>query len=535
MEFRSHLPAVIEVAKEYKMLKWRQQVVDFDDILAFWAYLSQHAEIGAELRNRFRHVMLDEYQDNNHLQSMIVHGLGDLCAGSMMAVGDPAQSIYGFRGASPSTMYAFKNRWPDASVYLIERNYRSSHEIVATADTVDRNMSDRFERRLVSARGPSGVMPLLTNGQDQSDCTGHLVSLIHDKWKEEGIPLSEQAILVRSTNRARRIELELESMGIPYRFVGGIKIKEAAHVKDMLAALKFVINPGDQMSLVRLLTGFKGVGDKTVDAVVSRVYGDDASSGPRIGQGMEDVLPILEEAIAAEKRAKPLVVVPEVLRKVEAQRDSPNKALIDVVVGLQDMLAHVYKDSWEWRRKELAFFMDLAKEYSSIDDFLQTVTLDASHDKESDNPDDTPDVLTVSTIHGAKGLEWRCVYIPEFVEKHIPSVSAKTQEELDDELRLFYVAVTRARDELHFLKPLNLVHENSQYASTSSRYEIMVSSHLQRFNRVEPARRVQSSRPAYEIDEDPADEPRRGGPPPAGPSSFASFSSFSSFNGPSRR
>lgn len=483
-----------DVAQAYKDEKRRMAILDYDDLLDFWGRMAEDARLGPLLRARFRHLKVDEHQDSNAAQLRILYGMaGDDGKGldSVMGVGDHSQSIYAFRGASPGTMFEFRERWPSTAIYLIESNYRSASEIVGLADAVDRSILQRFDRTLRAHRPASGDVPRIVHVQDADAERDFVVGSIIDR-REEGVELKDQAIVVRSMRRARHIEIGLNAAGIPYRVMGGIKIHEAEHVKDLIAILKIVENPQDETAIVRFLKLFPKIGDKTALRIAQDSAGEDLAS-------------VLEAISQAALKKTSLAVASKVLAAVAAHADAWT-AMRTAKDLMAPTLADKFGDEWEWREKDIDAIVDIAATQGEVGEFLQTVTIDVSVDKRAGGGYGAPEdeePLTICTIHSAKGLEWRTVYIPSFTAGHMPSMFAETPEDMDEERRLFYVAVTRAKDELVFVKPVTAFVKGSYMTSSPSEFEQVVARHVHRENsgRAAPGRSFSvSSLKGYSID-----------------------------------
>mgnify|MGYP001398928346 FL=1 len=432
------------ISRAYKDYRRRHHILDFDDLLELWARMAEHEAISAMLRERFRYVMVDEHQDSNALQLRIIYGLGGSHP-NILAVGDPSQSIYAFRGAAPGTMFDFRRRWPETKVFLIETNYRSTPEIVGAADRVDRSMAERFDRKLAAARPSLGTKPSLVHVRDTDAEAEWIVRRIME-LRDQGTPLDKQAVLVRSTRRARHVEAKLSAAGIPYKFSGGIKLHEAAHVKDVVSVLRVAVNPSDEPAWVRFLTMLPRIGNKTARSVSADLVG--AGDGER-------VLARLSE-LALRRKELALAVAPYRLALAAADAMA---ALEAVRREMGPLLAERYGEEWEWRQKDVEDVVNLAAGMGSAEEFLRTVTIDVAIDRKSEArrsemDDEAP--LSVCTVHASKGLEWDTVYVPSFISGHMPSPYAEPGDGDEEEKRLFYVAVTRARRDLHLMRPASV-------------------------------------------------------------------------------
>lgn len=456
------------VANAYIDYKRRLNILDFDDLLEFWAKMVEHEALGAMLRDRFRYVMVDEHQDSNALQLRIIYGLGGP-QGNVVAVGDPSQSIYGFRGAAPGTMFDFWRQWPETRTFLIETNYRSSPEIVAVADRVDRAMHPRFDRKLTAHRPSHGVKPAIVHVPDVDSEADWIVERILGN-RDEGMPFEKQAVLVRSSRRARHVEAKLAAAGIPYKFFGGIKLHEAAHIKDLISVLRIAVNPADEPAWLRFLPILPRIGLKTATTLSAELI--QSENG-------EDLLKRLGNLAF---RRKELAIAIPVLRAVLAAT-SALAALESARRELGPLLAERWGDEWDWRKKDIDDVIDLAATQGSTEDFLRMVTIDVAIDKKSEAKRSTMEderPMSVCTVHAAKGLEWDAVFIPSFVSGHMPSQFADPGEGDEEEKRLFYVAVTRARKDLYLVKPSSAIVQGTPVLAGESSFQSLIAPLVER-------------------------------------------------------
>lgn len=433
---------VRKCADDYKAFKRSRGLLDYDDLLVAWDAMMDHPSAGQAVRDRFRYVLVDEHQDSNAIQCSIIEKLGGNRP-NVMAVGDPAQSIYGFRGSAPRTMFAFVERWPEAQVINLDTNYRSGPDILAVANAVDRSMRERFERELGPAPGAFGHRPRFVSVPGLEDEASFIADEIL-RQKADGVGLEEQAVLVRSMSAARHVEAELVRRRIPYKVSGGIRISEAAHIKDMLCLARTAVNVLDEPAWMRVLTMARGVGDKKAAAVYGRI------SEARAFDGLVDPSDLVLDMC---RKSPDIADVVEAYR-VLAAGGPPVEAVERAMAILDDVLSRRY-DDWKARKADVAAVNGLAEGHATLDSFLSSVTLDYSVDRKADvlGVDDEERPLTVSTVHSAKGLEWDTVYIPSFVDGHMPSLYGREPDEMEEEKRVLYVAVTRPKRSLVVVKP----------------------------------------------------------------------------------
>jgi len=457
---------VRKCADEYKDFKRSRGLLDYDDLLVAWDAMLDHPKAGQAVRDRFQYILVDEHQDSNAIQCSIIEKLGGERP-NVMAVGDPAQSIYGFRGSAPRTMFAFLECWPDAQVINLDVNYRSGPEILDVANAVDRSMRERFERELAPAPAAFGERPKLVSVPGLEDEASYIAEEILRR-KADGVGLEEQAVLVRSMMAARHVEAELVRRRIPYKVSGGIRISEAAHIKDMLCLARTVVNVLDEPAWTRVLTMARGVGDKKAASVYSRI------SELRIADANLDPSPIVLDMC---RKSPDVADVMEAYR-VLAAGGPPVEAIERAMAILEDVLSRRY-DDWKARKADLTAVGGLAEGHDTLDGFLSSVTLDHSVDKKPEilGADDEERPLTVSTVHSAKGLEWDTVYIPSFMDGHMPSLYGRDADEMEEEKRVLYVAVTRPKRSLVLTKPV--VGRQGMLAATSP-FEAVVSDFVDR-------------------------------------------------------
>jgi DNA helicase-2/ATP-dependent DNA helicase PcrA len=438
-DFAEEIDRIRIAFMEYKI---GRGMIDYDDILVYFAALLEDPNTGPHIRRRWSHVMVDEYQDTNALQLQIVYGLaGD--AQNIMIVGDPSQSIYGFRGSAPSTMTAFRDRFPAAKVIALETNYRSSEEIVSVVNAIDGCMPAAFDRTLVSAKGECGTPPVIVELEDAVAEAAAIADFIIEH-KANGGEVSDNAVLVRSMNMARRIEAEFITRRIPYRVVGGIRIDEAAHIKDLLCIARLACNLAHEPAWLRLLERYNRIGEKASTQITERLVKCHLASEAAV---------ILDEEAKARKTE--FTGLAAALTALSSFRP-PAEILAEATAIMNDFWQSVWQEEWQDRRKDIDAILLIAEEHPSLDSFLTAVTLDHSLDKKneqaSEKQDEAP--VTISTVHGAKGLEWPCCHVPNFNRGHMPSLFANCPEDYEEELRIFYVAASRAIRTLRFYRPM---------------------------------------------------------------------------------
>jgi len=425
----------------YVAAKQAQNVLDYDDLLLYWAQMVAEPALAREIGGRFDHVLVDEYQDTNRLQASILLAMKPDGRG-VTVVGDDAQSIYSFRAATVRNILEFPQKFtPPARVVALERNYRSTQPILDASNAVIGLAAERFTKNLwtdrVSTRKPQLVT--VRDEADQARCVAERV-LEH---RESGIALTSQAVLFRSSSHSAQLELELIRRGIPFVKYGGLRFLEAAHVKDVLCVLRWAENPRNRMAGFRVAQLLPGVGPATAARLLDAM--DDAAD-PVSALGGFRAPP------AAAEDWKALLAAFGALR--EAKPGWP--AEMDLVARwYEPHLDRLYEDAHA-RQADLVQLRQIAATYTSRERFLTEVTLDppAATSDEAGPPSRDDDYLILSTIHSAKGQEWKSVHVLNVVDGCIPSdMSTGTSEEIEEERRLLYVAMTRAKEHLQLMVP----------------------------------------------------------------------------------
>ncbi len=426
---------------EYVETKQAQQVLDYDDLLLYWAQMVGEAELGREIGARFRHVLVDEYQDTNRLQAAILLAMKPDGRG-LTVVGDDAQSIYAFRGATVRNILDFPAHFdPPAQVVTLERNYRSTQPILNAANRVIALAAERFSKELSSDRAAT-AKPRLVTLRDDAEQALYVVEQTLAR-REAGIRLRAQAVLFRTAQHSVRLELELTRRNIPFVKFGGLKFLEAAHVKDVLAILRWAQNPRDRIAGFRAMQLVAGIGPKTAGRVLSQVSSANASCRLLAEQ------PVPEGARSAWLEFATLIASSDPTAR-------PWPADFDEICGwYQAQIQRLHEDA-EIRQADIEQLARIAASYSDAERFLTELTLDPP-DASSDDagpPLLDEDYLILSTIHSAKGQEWTAVTVLNAVDGCIPSdLATGSAAEIEEERRLLYVAMTRAREHLELMLP----------------------------------------------------------------------------------
>jgi DNA helicase-2/ATP-dependent DNA helicase PcrA len=428
----------------YVGAKQKQQVLDYDDLLLYWAELMNVSELAGEVGGLFDHVLVDEYQDTNALQASILLGLKPDGAG-LTVVGDDAQAIYGFRAATVRNILDFPQAFtPPATLVTLEQNYRSTPAILDASNAVIGLARERFTKDLRSVR-KSGTKPALVAVLDDAGQAGFIVATVLEN-REGGMALKDQAVLFRTAHHSAVLEIELARRNIPFRKFGGLRFIEAAHVKDMLAILRWVENPADRVTGFRVLQLLDGVGATTAGRIL------DAMSAPKPGADALEALAAFRPPARATEPWRGLVRLLDQLR-----RRAPDwPAELDLVRRWYQPLLEQRHDDAHLRAADLDQLAHIAATSPSRARFLTDLTLDPpdAASGEAGAPHRDEDYLVLSTIHSAKGQEWKAVYVLNVVDGCIPSdMATGSAEDIEEERRLLYVAMTRARDQLMLLLP----------------------------------------------------------------------------------
>ena len=425
-----------KLREEYVRYKVEHNLLDYDDLLIYLKILLEDDRVRRVLSSRYRYIMVDEYQDTNQIQAQIVYLLAKENR-NVMAVGDDAQSIYAFRGARYQNMFEFLEVFPEAKVIKLEQNYRSTQPILDLANAVMEGAKHKYTKVLKAQREGS-VRPALLFFKDPEGEAEWIAEKVKELW-DEGVPLHHIGVLFRSMYIVRPLEISLTRRGIPYRTYGGLKFIETAHVKDLISHVKVVANPLDELAWHRVLMLIDGIGPKTAERMISEILRTGEwrpalaamRENPRSGPGISRLYAALERATA------PNVTFPEVV-----------STLIDYYLPI---LRDKY-DDYQRRAGDIDSLRQIARSYRSVETFLlDLVAIEPAEQSVEERQDLHLDVrpLVLSTIHSAKGLEWEVVFIMGVAEGHLPiSYSHLSEEDIEEERRLLYVAITRAKREL---------------------------------------------------------------------------------------
>ncbi len=461
----SDLIETIKVVKDYYDNKKKAiNSMDFDDLLTnLKKLLDENKEISEKYTGLFKYILVDEYQDTNKLQADLIDKLASKHK-NLLVVGDDSQSIYSFRGANFTNIITFTERYPNAQIYKLETNYRSTPQILTLANSSIRYNTKQYPKTLRSVQ-PDGEMPAIVPVVDVYEQAEFVAQRILE-LRGEGVPLDEIAVLYRAHFHSMELQLELTRRNIPFFIRSGIRFFEQAHVKDVVSFLRLTINPKDELSLKRVLKLFPGIGKNTAEKLWETVMN---SREPASVFSSPDIIdPLGAKAHAGWKKFSGIYMN---LNKEGIQNIPAEQITVVLNNFYSDYLYSAYPNADE-RRQDIEELAGYAKRFSSTVDFLAQLSLLTEITGEDIIAEDERDeALTLSTIHQAKGLEWEHVFIIWLSEGRMPSpLSLSTQEELEEERRLFYVGVTRAKKGLYFIYPRMIEQTHRTIIAKPSRF-----------------------------------------------------------------
>ena len=464
----SELDDLSRIEEYYRQYKHERSLLDYDDLLTHLReLLRSHPEVAERLSRTYRYIMVDEYQDTNRLQAEIVRLLAHM-HDNVMAVGDDAQSIYSFRGATVRNIFEFPDLFPDTKIIKLEENYRSTQPILDLSNEIILQAKESYTKNLFTKKD-SGLQPALI----EADSVRHESRFVAQKileLREEGVPLTEMAVLFRASFHSFDLEIELSNRDLPFVKRGGFKFIETAHVKDILAHLRVLANPQDTVSWHRVLLLLEGVGPKSSDKILNHMLG-----GPEPLQRLAEYPGRGAVRTEVQKLAA-------ALQSVSDPSLSPREQVDLIVPYYLPILKRNYLDDREYskRQKDMEQFSIITERYRSLDRLLSAMALEPPSSSVGNVPAtdrDEKGVLILSTIHSAKGLEWHSVFIIWAVDGRFPTPRYKedgeiNEDELEEERRLMYVAATRAKENLFISYPINDIfdHATGMVLSKPSRF-----------------------------------------------------------------
>ena len=435
------IPQIERLFKEYELYKREHQLMDYDDLLINWlTILKDYPQAREEVGKRYNYIMVDEYQDTNLLQGEIVVYMASSHR-NVMAVGDDSQSIYGFRGANYRNIFDFPKHFPEARIIKLEQNYRSTQPILDLANAVIERSKIKYTKVLFTEK-KEGPKPILFRAKDDHAGSEFVADEVLRLTNEEGVPLSQIAVLMRAAFHSYDLELELTKRGIPFVKYGGLKLLESAHIKDVVSILRILANPYDFLSWNRVLLLLEGVGPRSAERIVNLLKTSD-----------------LESAIFNIKRQFSQPELQKLLhlsQELMGTRLPPLETLSQVLSFYEPIFERAYYEDAHRRERDLESLIALSEKYETLEEFLTDLVLEPIYSSEVEG-ERKEEILTLSTIHSAKGLEWNTVFVLSVIEGRFPSsYSLLNPEELEEERRLFYVAVTRAKERLYLIAPLTV-------------------------------------------------------------------------------
>lgn len=433
MEFSEDIKKIREEYQKYKRAK---SLLDYDDLLVYLKdLLTDHQEVRLTLARKYKYIMVDEYQDTNNLQAYVACLLASENK-NIMVVGDDAQSIYSFRGANFKNIMGFPRIFKGAKIITLEENYRSTQPILDLTNKVIGRAKESFKKNLYT-RKKGDKHPVFIDAPDENAQSKYIADKIL-QLREEGLELNDMAVLFRSGWHSNDLEVELASRNIPFVKYGGQKFVEAAHIKDIISYLRIAYNWSDQVSWLRALLLIPGIGPKGAEKIINLIGDKEQLTRELLLRKNEEVAELFK-----------------LLGEVDSLRSDPAKIIETFLKYYQPLLKNKY-DDFHKRFNDLDSLLRIAGRYKSLEEFLTDMALEPPErgiiEAGLKDKDDLP--LTLSTIHSAKGLEWHTVFMIYVAEGHLPSyLSLEDEDAIEEERRLFYVASTRAKENLFLLKP----------------------------------------------------------------------------------
>ncbi|HET6556036.1 MAG TPA: ATP-dependent helicase [Prolixibacteraceae bacterium] len=457
-----YLEQIEMISQGYAMYKKMCRIFDYDDLMdVLRDALRDNLLFRQQVQDEFKYIMVDEYQDTNVVQKEIVELLSDAHR-NILVVGDDAQSIYAFRGANYENILRFPQMYPDCKLVKIEQNYRSNQKILDFTNDIIRNAKIGYKKRLYS-KITTDTLPLVKKFYDQQQEAEYIVSKILE-YRERGIELNQVAVLVRAFWHARYIEVELNKRGISYIAVGGLAFNERKHVKDVISYLRIIENPFEAVAWHRVLTYLPGVGRVSAHKIIEKIIAEK------------------EFTTVSFEKSKFSEELRVLMNMLKAASDNSNSLVhkLEIIKNYYTPILKATGPDYQIRLQDIEVLATLASQYDSLAKFLTDFALDPPSKRFGnkatpliDEGEDKP--LTISTIHSAKGLEWHSVFIPHALDGMIPSVKAiKNIEELEEERRLFYVACSRAKEDLIITMPSYIASYNG-FMSYPSRFLVEIS------------------------------------------------------------
>ena len=437
----SEADAILKIADDYEKRKLELNTMDYDDLLInTLKVMKESDEVRKKYALNFRHILIDEYQDTNAIQGELIELLASEGA-NLFVVGDDSQSIYAFRGALYSNILEFPERFDNVVIKKLEINYRSTPPILEFANEIFKDAPPHFRKTLRPVKR-TGEKPYLIALRDADEEAMFIATRVLD-LNEEGVSLEQIGVLYRAQSNAVSLEMELKKRRIPYRVRGGLRFIEQAHIKDILAHLILVANPKDEISWKRVLKLQKKVGPRRAQEVWAT-----------ISHKSDPLATFLDTRFFGENGKGPLKDLKQLLRHLRSPETNPAEAIFQIA---ESPYRYYLKDkfpNYKNRMGDIEELGNFAEKYKSVTEFLDEISLLGGLSAEDIiTAEENDEILTISTIHQAKGLEWNIVFLIHCREGNLPSIYAEKEGGVDEERRVFYVAVTRAKDELYITYP----------------------------------------------------------------------------------
>ena len=442
-----HLEDILILQKHYQQFKFDHGLMDYDDLLVNWKrLLAESPEVQLAVSERFSHIMVDEYQDTNLIQADIIR-LAAHTHDNVMVVGDDSQSIYSFRGADFYNIMRFPKVFPDTKIIKLEENYRSTQPILSLTNDIIRNAAEKYTKTLFTSI-EGDLRPMVFAGRDEREEAAFIVKTIK-RLLAEGVELSDIAVLFRSSFHSYKLELELGAENLEYEKRGGMKLTESAHMKDMIAFLRVLVNPQDTLSWNRILLQLEKVGPATAQKISATIA------------GATDALQALKDYTPGKTWKDSYARLVQLFNDLHNCNPTPS-VLFEIALGYyQPVFERLYNDDFPKRQKDLDQLKSIMGGYEDLQSFIDDTTLDPP--EESDQDSRGTERLILSTIHSSKGLEFEAVFVIGVADGRFPHASATFGEQWEEERRLLYVAATRAKKYLYLTYPRQMMTPDRQF------------------------------------------------------------------------
>jgi len=458
---QAKMPLVSKIYTQYVARCKKAGAMDFDDLLfRLYELLQNHQEVAQKYREKFRYVLVDEYQDTNVVQCEIV----DLLVGkskNLMVVGDDAQSIYSWRGADMENILKFHTRYPEAVTYKIETNYRSQPEILELSNAAIAANTEQIRKELKAAREGGEMVPALVTVPDPRQQADFVAQRVQE-LVEEGVEEQEIAVLYRAHYQSMEVQMEFTARMIPFHITSGLRFFEQAHVKDVSSYIRFVVNRKDEVSFKRMALMLPGVGDASAEKRWRGWLASNAAQSETIPESFTQVLLDFKVPTKAKTHWEQMCYTLDELvlldEKGETKFAAPADMIFSVLEGVYEEYMQNSFDNYENRKQDIGQLQTYATQYVDVEEFLAQLSLMSSVDGDpSKKRQEQEKGVTLSSIHQAKGLEWKVVFLVWLADGMFPNgkiLDADDDRALEEERRLFYVALTRAKDQLYLSYPM---------------------------------------------------------------------------------